>query len=107
MSRRQWGLAAIVLLAMPFGVVMPAKAFDNSTGTWDTLGCTDAASGHCGGFNMALLAKVDKGAGGEPTAFIVARNDKLIIEWYANANADTVLGVASMTKGTIGAISMA
>ena len=34
--------------------------------------------------NMAALAKVNKGAGGEPAAFIVARNDKLIVEWYAN-----------------------
>ena len=48
-----------------------------ATGRWDYTfsSCTNATSGHCGGFNMAALAKINKGAGGEPAAFIVARND--------------------------------
>src|SRR3954464_13066603 len=91
---------------LPCGVVGQAKAFNNATGRWDTLSCTNVPSGHCGGFNMAALAKVDKGAGGEPPAFIVARNDKLIVEWYANqATSHRLFGVASMTKGTVGVMS--
>jgi len=108
MKRRRWSLATVVLLAAPFGPVGPAEAFNNATGTWDTLGCTNATSGHCGGFAMAALAKVATGAGAKPTAFLVARNDKLIVERYANgATRSSTFGVASMTKGTIGAISTA
>ena len=97
------GFAAAVLLAACCGVIEQANAFNNATGRWDTLSCTNATSGHCGGFKMAALAKVNKGAGGEPAAFIVARNDKLIVEWYTNqATSRRLFGVASMTKGTIG-----
>jgi hypothetical protein len=108
MKGEPWSFAAVVLLVACCGVIEQANAFNNATGRWDTLSCTNATSGHCGGFNMAALAKVNKGAGGEPAAFIVARNDKLIVEWYANqATSRRLFGVASMTKGTIGVMSMA
>ena len=58
MRGERWNAAAAMLLAASWGMTKQAEAFNNATGRWDTLGCTNATSGHCGGFNMAELAKV-------------------------------------------------